>query len=273
MDDRKRKFERAAPGDPIVKTALLSERLRSGEVKKDQLQLAAFLGDDSAQQVIGVERHPLAQIENRSELDHWAKSLTEQPLPGITERMIIASARAVLPVYQKWFAQRGGQDDRVSKAIEAYEDWVLNPSHTNQGRWMMAVELARGAVLEANGAAGVPTDQGGVPFVDASSASAAARAAITYAAPQYRNDDLRYIRPRQASFALENPRLGSGDEGDACRAMQKAIVDELLPWATGEVDPVKERVDARARARKAELLKAVQEHQADEARKKLDELS
>lgn len=132
MDERRRRLERArARAEPGAGAALLVERVRAGEVERDRVKLAAYLGDPDARVASGERFKPLAVevwVEGLSAwgVEPWRDEVRALAAPTwrdqLLPRVAVALARAVRP------AEESDHRVRIDAALEAAEAWLARPS-------------------------------------------------------------------------------------------------------------------------------------------------
>ncbi|MCO5165257.1 MAG: hypothetical protein M9894_02660 [Planctomycetes bacterium] len=190
MDDRLQDLRRRAnQGEPGARTALLGERLRAGDLRRERLDLAAYVGDEDARAVLDPAFPPPV------DLGLWARGLARWGLEAVLRAGLAASRSA--------FREEEVKDHLHGLA----QDWILCPCDEHTRRLAMIVHLARLDDLAAE-------------LVTASVASAAA--------------------PRRV-HGLSAPRTWN-PAGES--RVREALRSEVAPWALGERDPVRERVEA-----------------------------
>lgn len=250
MDEGMRNFERAAAqGDVEAKARLLLELVRAGRLPRERLEWAAHLGEERARIAIeGGEKVEQSRIKTSRDLKDWvidvaafSKISVPQRLEALV-RSTIALAWQVLGTFEDVFPG----DVRPRQSIEAAERWVLTspekrPAEDDASRvdYISAAEAAFAAAEAAARAVEDGLSAGRVAYKAAYVAARASRAAADAGASE--TDHAGAGISREASYA--------GRVGEmACAAkqpeiLQKAILDELVPWLLNEGDPIKERVE------------------------------
>lgn len=211
-DARLRQLQRdAATGDLAARARLLNERVRIGDLAPDRLQLAAYLGDEAAEEALGQRPHVPPTIT----IGRWVRGLA-RPTDGrypdwaaqAYARAAAAAARATLPCF-------AGRDPAGAvRAVDALDAWIACPcdehgrasaaaaSHVPQSppgpAGLFASRGVRFAGLAILRAAAVSLVQGGAPAT-ASASDAAADAARATSAEVVR----AAIREALVPWALE----------------------------------------------------------------------
>lgn len=160
---------RVALAEPGARAQLLAERLRIGDLTRERLELAAYVGDEDARAVAGV-----IEDEGSARLEAWGRDA------------VLRAGAAALRV--------GGANDERSAA---FERWILCPCSEH---WTQAARF------------------GGLVFA------------------------LMNLTASDGHHAFV---LHSAWRDERVRA---AIRNDVAPWALGERDPVRERVDAAGQA-------------------------
>ena len=196
----------AATGDLADKVQLLREQVRTGQLGKEQLQVAAYCGDEAALLVIPDEDRPGQCWEGPGihgweegepkDLAQWIASLGSILERQAIVRAVIAVARRALP---GWEAKGGPKGPR--SAIEFAEDWAVCPCDQHAGHYKDAdLALSRWSNI--------------------------ARSLLLRAIRL----DFLCTELRQLPFDL----ISSS-------AMYQSVQAEVIPWALGERDPVRDR--------------------------------
>lgn len=105
----------AAQGDPAARAALLLERVRAGELGRERLQLAAWLGDDLAREVVG----PDLVRPQPDELLPWLLCLLE-----IGSREAVVRAFATVGTSQ---IAKYPISPTLAKAVSLVRLWIEQP--------------------------------------------------------------------------------------------------------------------------------------------------
>lgn len=217
-DDRLRRSQRERELDPSEEVRWLSERLRSGALTQEQLELAAYLGHPGARVLAPQEAIP-DEVEDFAEwlsgLDRWG--------PGCLVRAGLALLGEV-PLHSRYGGRRRGSDAR----FDGPDDRLL-AVHEQLARW--ARDPARVTLAQL----------------------AATQEALTEAGYGYGME-----AAVNCAFALlripAEPELGKGLLRDAAVAALRrvslvharaALARELWPWALGEGEPLEQVLDAR----------------------------
>lgn len=213
-DERLRHLRRAAADDPAARAALLTARLRAGDLPEDRLRLAAHLGDPAALEVLG------AAPPASSSIGRWVHGLApwsaDDGWPAWAAeayaRAAAAAAAAVLPCLERDPEQAAA----AGRAVAAMDAWLACPCDAH----------ARAVV-----AAGTPFEH--VPAGPAALFAGRAR---------------RFAEGALARMCgvplLEGPARASATEAatSAARAtstdvVRAAIRDALVPWALLAAEP------------------------------------
>lgn len=215
-DQRSRELERAfrATGSVADEAAWLGARLRAGEVEQTKVELAVFLGSGAARLVIG-DRAPIHTRPPRSGVKGFVRKGLAQWGHVVLVRAAIAAARLVV---------RDDEDlpEAVGRGnLHLAEEYAIEPRQA----------LMRALVLPLP----QPRDERWHSRWWACFGCTCTLSALDIGGPQ---------PGWHAKDTAESVAKVVG--GDA--AVRAGIVAELLPWALGYSDPVRERVDARRRA-------------------------
>jgi hypothetical protein len=140
VDERLRRLERqAAAGDHDAAAQLLVQRLRIGELGREGVELAAYLGHDAANRATP-EVDP--ETEGREALveglARWGKEAFV--------RAAVAAAYAVLPRYEELMTH----EDTPRKAIASAEAWIACPCEAHRVGARLAAQDADDAAREAS---------------------------------------------------------------------------------------------------------------------------
>jgi hypothetical protein len=126
-DHRLRDLERRwqASGSHPDAVALLRERLRTGELSRDRVQLAAYAGDAAACDAVGEGAGP-------SSLDDWVVGLGRWGGPGLVR----AAIGAIRPLVPPPPGQRRGLSEvqRLDAPLRAAEAWLRCPCEEHARR-------------------------------------------------------------------------------------------------------------------------------------------
>ena len=233
-DARLRQAEREAKQDPQARAAFLRERLRAGLIQPELIELAAYVGDEAAREVLGpvwlawdfpgggssTLTDPWSEIE--APLETWSRFLPRWE--GAPLRTAVAAARVALKskpcgrcrptrqsgrtIYEAYMEPCPKCGDRIARdpaplrAIEAAEEWMVCPCEEHRRTWLGRFRAAM---------------RGGLTLVPCP------------------GDPIETTADLMESAA----RLTSE------QAVRAAILAEVAPWALGERDVVRERVEAR----------------------------
>lgn len=235
-DERLRQLEReAASGDVDAKAKLLLERMRIGGLTAERLRLAAYLGDEASRRALGTEAPP--EVHELGQMIFLLCAKNPDPRAcGV--RSLIRTAL---------FHEERDQDDlalhsqgSVVRLMHRLEAWCLNPGSKTRrgiGRSLHTLNNKRELRLTA-GSHQTHLD------LAAKAVQAAANLVLT--------GSLEDI-PRIASRGiLESSGTTQPHNQDNSRPywaeapdLREAICADLVPWALGERDAVRERAEAR----------------------------
>lgn len=231
-DARLRELERhfKESGSAEDEAAWLRERLRTGDLDPQRLELAARIGHRAAKRVEpSYEGPPPIPRPLRSKIDFarsWAEPLEEAAVE-VRRRATLATARASL----QQLVAFNPADPRPSRAFEAAERALLCPCPEHHA----AVLAASQDHMER------PSSHPDAPSVTAKRARqlySAWRDVLCAGFFVIGNSDGPHVVSSSVLFCQQG--LGGGREGMQ-RALD-AVVDELIPWLLGYRDPVAERV-------------------------------
>jgi len=214
----------AAVGDKEAGSRLLLERVRSGETSLQRLELASFLGEESARVALGEEKRAReSEIDTRQKLNEWVRTLLDQGDKESAVRIAVTAAREVIDYW----------NDTVDKsprlAIESAENWILSPSDQT--------------VAKAQEMAGMASDA--IDYLDHGEHEGHAVAAASNCAySAYVAQDKSKGGAAMTVYSAYDAQVSSGkSEQETANKMYEIIRNNLLPWALGQGDPVKERVE------------------------------
>lgn len=130
VDERTRRLRRTAEtGDPGVDAALVAARLRSGEVSRWTLRLAAWAGSPVACDALGEQHHEAQTIAGlTSWLSTWGGSDDESHMAGV--RLAVAAVRAVLAragTLRGRAGLRAAVEAEARRAADAAAAWAVCP--------------------------------------------------------------------------------------------------------------------------------------------------
>lgn len=257
MDEKIRRTERAARvGDNQARVQLLVDRIRSGEVNRRNLELAAFLGDDEAADATGVSHqdHVPASAE---ELERWVYNLEKKVFKChesfyINMRVAVAATQFVAETYINYV--RGLEHDNLAPLYPDELLALVSRPPNPPSEPIMNERLRARRVQDLCG------DD------DLVSGAALAYAALC--------DELLVVSSPDPMLdvaimtAEEHVQLLAERDDqtiDSVSLVYQAIKSDLIPWLRGDADPAQQRRESRAR------LKA--QRQAEfTAREHLDDL-
>ncbi|MBI3725346.1 WD40 repeat domain-containing protein [bacterium] len=146
-DELLRRHERdfSWSGDPAARARWLRERLRSGLLSLEKLELAGYLGDAPSRLALGKGVQGEKDEEERPELPAVLTGLSRWGRDALL-RAAIAGGRASL----RWHDRFDGPHVTAVAAIEAVEAWVVSPDAERRSRVASALE-----VMQASGAYGM----------------------------------------------------------------------------------------------------------------------
>ena len=216
VDDRLRELERRFRGTGAVEdeAAWLRERLRVGELAPERLDLAADLGHRASQAARG-----------RS-----AGAPAREELAGIlTRRGKEVCARAAVAVVRDAAPALGGAPRAVLAALEDAEQWIVCPCVEHLSRaaghwWQFRTADTTLGWLAAQVACVAGYDPEG--WAEPST-------------PEELEELLAYSLGYMPGFL---------ETAGELEGVVQAAASELVPWALGHEDPVRDRVEARAQA-------------------------
>lgn len=121
MDERLRRNQReAASGDSDAKTRLLTDRLRSGEVTKKRLEVAAKLGSKESAVAIGKEADSLASLDEDSVA--WVRNLAQFKNRELNVRLVRAAT-------DHWLREQvpdGVVPPYIQQALDFVDRWIVS---------------------------------------------------------------------------------------------------------------------------------------------------
>ena len=228
MDNRLREIERqAALGDPEAQVALLVAKNRAGEIPWERISLAAWLEDDLAKQVVGNQGNKASSKPRR-----WARGLAKN---GGEE----ASARAVVVMYSAMAfglndipESVGYRSHRQRYAWYNPEDEELHPSFgmaaSGAMRWLDSrSDDERDYVLGH-----VATYRASRNEITLRRAWRGNRLPLCYLDDVLKGGAAQHVdQTLQAATTWLAPSTSKWGRGKADKALRKAIVDDLIPWA------------------------------------------
>ena len=236
-DSELRRLEREfrQSGTLEAEAAWLRARLKAGELHERDLELAACLGHESARTILGSDSAfslllPLPRVE-------WE---ARDACAAFVEQFgIVRALRVCLPIawtsLEDWSALFP-EDRRPRSAIEAAEAWAVCPCESHR---LGSVATVNGADEAADRAAERELiDERAVAAGEAASeAEACAGLASGSGGWFFEVVGIRLRAQWDSPQSLPN----------AWTEVLQAVQGEVVPWALGYSDPVRERVEARQR--------------------------
>lgn len=262
-DSKLRELERRwrESGSVEHEAAYLLERLRSGALERERLELAAYLGDPASRRALGGEAPRRSSPDagapggasrespgspdpvGSAVLAEWSAVLPSESL-GVCTRVAVAACRAALKAH----SPSSTVVSWASDVLELIEGWLAGPQ--------TPAELEALAEYWSDHARNSP----GLHAAEASvrSITRTARSALLLASydperagpPPAAPEGLEAWRSEQAdNRALLGDVLSEAQRALGARsaAVEVAVRAELVPWLLGRADPVRERVEARSR--------------------------
>lgn len=239
-DERLRGLERRWKETGFVEdhAAYLHERVRIGDLSQERLELAAYLGDPASTRAIAEEDRP--------------EVLTADDLPGYRTRLGQAHLdKGYLEDVAEWWGQDFCMRFAVAAATHAAQRW-----EERRPSGVQALRVARECISEAEGWILEPTWDRGFQFKrgpegDNNLARAAGGllsiARIKIGLGDWQEEALSECLA-QTVLAATRVAISSIPAQRRDREALLALVRrELVPWALGYSDPVRERVEARQR--------------------------
>lgn len=231
-DERLRQLERRWLETKALddEAGLLTERVRSGVLLRERLELAAFCGHPAACAALGTE-----QPEVPEDLEAWGDAFARWGRESCV-RAMIAAARRVLPCWSVFRAH----DHRPLRAIELAEEWIRTPSTERElDAWSYGAQALWG--LHEEVVSFVSSDAG----VGDRAAAALASHALTACSFVCRFTNAHREPSLDIGGALKIASGALGEEGPDEAAIHAAIADDVIPWAAGYRDPVLTRLADR----------------------------
>jgi hypothetical protein len=202
-------------GSTDDETAYLLGRLRCGELERSQLELAAHCGSQAASRAVGAAPAVLSFRD-------WADQLSDQPR-GLHVRVGVAAVRAAFTTFVDATSFQSSELALVQSVVAACEAWVDCPCERHA---LAAEKLAPPARVHP------PGKRGRIP------------------APEGWSEWLLDLVRGGAPHGLTQPLVNLAKKGWNTldqTALRHVIEAEVVPWALGHGDPVRERVEARQR--------------------------
>lgn len=222
-DGRLRELERRwqQSGSVQDEAAYLLERVREGDLTKERLELAAYLGYPAASSGVGVRAHDPQSLEDFVDFARGLKRFERQ-----------AKVRAALAVALRLPRPEEAARPFVDRCVAATARWVLDPNEEN----------ARAA---ASAGLFVP-DYLGVTYIRYRGLGWATAGSDAW------NRRFRSIRdvPDEERAGPEVECLVECWHDLQANTIQ-AIRDDVVPWSLGYGDPVADRFQARGEASSA----------------------
>lgn len=204
VDDRLQDLRRrVAQGEPGARAALLAERVRTGDLARERLELAAHVGDEDARRIAGPTRSSL----DREALSSWPREALVRGLVAAARVAFEAFKREPLDFPRPSWVAPESTFEMIREAIESSERWILDPAGSHLPVLLLVTDAGRSAWWVMLG----PT--------------------IT--------NEKHEVASTNAAFGIRSAAEQAG-EG----VVAAAIRNEVAPWALGERDPVRERVEA-----------------------------
>lgn len=214
-DERLRELERRWKETSSLddEVAYLRERVRVGDLSQERLELAAFVGHAASQQCLNQPFH-------RPEIAEYWRIFDQLPRFGSE-----AFTRAALEAAHLLSGpNRIGVPPAVRRALEAAEDFLVEPTPRRQREAVQAGEVAENLVYEQSGATEV----------------------LTWFAtqPSAGIEGWGSGEGVDSSFFGNGPLVGLNER----ELLKIAALKGLIPWALGYGDSVRDRVEARQAA-------------------------
>jgi hypothetical protein len=138
MDTRLRSLERAAAlGDPDAKVGLLVHRVRSGEISRGRLELAAYLEDKLALEACGVLKVETSKYPRR-----WLRGLLKFGGEPIAARVVLTCHDVLIHGHVNIPSQKGSKRSwsgarymnfgQLQRVFIATRFWMDNPTEANR---------------------------------------------------------------------------------------------------------------------------------------------
>jgi hypothetical protein len=193
-------------------------RVRVGDLEQSMLELAAYLGHEGNRAALGSKAPDM--VKSFEDLSSFG--------PTVLIRAAVVAADLVQPLW------RGLTDDDPAPAIQAARAWLACPCDEHADR----------ALRHSGATASRPVNLSpGYSAARASSAAGCQAAGSAWAASRGKEE-------RVASLALGSVRAAStalSAWDDGVERLWAGVAAELIPWALGYRDAVRERVEARKR--------------------------
>lgn len=237
--------ETASPDDEAT---FLRESVRSGRLDERRLLLAAYLGNAEAIRCTG-ESAPGEVFELGQML--YLLCAKNEPARECGVRALVATAR-----FQLELPERGTSIDTleaIQRLLHRLEEWCVAPSHATRrriGRSLHAMNSSRfhGFIRRAG-----PTPRDYAARA-ARSAASIVSTTIPDEVPRIAANGIREgsgctLRFPVPDGTLRGPDWVGGYSGARAEhpELRAAIVAEVMPWALGYADPMRDRIQARRR--------------------------
>lgn len=233
-----RELERRFRGSGSVEdeTAWLVARLRAGDLQRDRLDFACWVGAPAAaaaRRAAGGEptdrlRHLLRRPRSRRAARSLAAvgSLGRWPREPLVRLALVAGRQRIGGRSPEAWDDRFG---RVGRAFAVVEAWAVDPTRVAREELEAAEDAADRAAWGDHPETGEPVDDPAETPV----ARVAEFACMCATAPEARVPHLLHTA------------LVVAEVWEAWDAFCQAAARELVPWALGYADPLRERIEAR----------------------------
>ena len=213
-DSHLRELERRFRASASVEdeAAWLRARVQAGELSQERLELAAYLGHPAAGAPPGNPDLTWTP-ENQAPTWRWAEGLARWGVEAQTRAAVAATRQAL-----RFWEAGDPLDYRPHVAVELAERWILTPEAANLDAQLAQAHESADALSE--------------------SPSAGSRGKVAWAAA------CCALCPFDTSHACCEAVYAADEVVDG---VPTRVRDELVPWALGYSDPVRERVEARQR--------------------------
>jgi len=229
---------------------VLRKRLETGELDVARLCVAAYLGHPQARAALGAEAPPAVGAEDA---DAWVRGWFPWVRPVFSAaltRLHVAAGRAALP---RWEQALPG-DRRPHAALEAAEVWIVQPGaqtarvarEATEGLIALVAPVAAGGDLLLHALTSAPEPERSI-FRATATNGALAAAVLAAGAGSFPSIDPKGFAgnvPRETGIGMElalNCLPPQPTYGELWSSWLEAARAELIPWALGEGDPVRDR--------------------------------
>lgn len=233
MDHRTRDLERCAQtGDVSAEVLLLRRRVRAGELSPEGLSLAAFLGHPASRELLG---HEAPEVP--AGYQDWLERLRPRG-PEVVMRVSVAAAGRVVPLLGSLLLTSDAEHPQP--VLDAAAEALICPCLPHVRDVLHAAQRCEDARRRLDA-------------VQLDRQREAAVSACTSLAQLFSDPDSAWEvmhHARLGAFAAAQPDPGADHDtlpGEAGRLIKDAVRAEVVPWALGYSDPVRERVEARQR--------------------------